>query len=54
MCNNRLRTNYARLSPRSKSGVPSAAKKVTQVWVPRGTNSKNVVVSKKSWVPKLT
>ena len=54
MCNNRLRANYARSSPRIKSDVSLATKKVTQVWISKGTNPKNIVISKKSWVPKLT
>ena len=54
MCNNKLRTNHNRSSSRIKRSIPSVTKKVTQVWVPRGTNPRNVVVSKKSWTPKFT
>ena len=54
ICNNRSRTNQVRLETRIKSSIPSATKKVTQVWVLSGTNTRNIVVSKKSWVPKLT
>ena len=54
VCNSRPRTNQVRVGPRSKNSVPLATTKVTQVWVPRGTNARNIVVSKKSWIPKLT
>ena len=54
MCNNRLRTNHNRSSSRIKRSVPSATKKVTQVWIPRRTNPRNASISKKSWIPKLT
>ena len=54
VCNSRPRTIQARVRPRIKNGVPSAKRKVTQVWVSRGTNPRNIVVSKKSWIPKLT
>ena len=35
VCNNKPRTNQVRVGPRVKNSVPSATKKVTQVWVPR-------------------
>ena len=54
VCNNRLRTNQDKVKIRVKSRVPSVIKKVTQAWILRGTNPRNIVVSKKAWVPKLT
>ena len=37
-----------------KNCAPLVTKRVTQIWVPRGINHRNLVVSKKSWIPKLT
>ena len=54
MCNSKPRTNQIRVGPRVKNNVPSVIKKVIQVWVLRGTNARYIVVSKKSWVSKLT
>ena len=53
VCDSRPMTNQARVRPRSKNSVPLATAKVTQVWVSKGTNARNIVVSKKSWIPKL-
>ena len=47
-CNSRPKTNHVRVGPRSKNSVSSATIKVTQVWISRGTNTRNIVVSKKS------
>ena len=54
VCNNRLRTQQKKVEIRGKNCLPSITKKVTQIWVPKGTNPRKLVVSKKSWVPKLT
>ena len=54
MCNNKPKTNQVRVETRVKNSVPSATKKVTQVLVPRGTNARYIVVSKKSQISKLT
>ena len=54
VCNNRSRTNHGKVDFKVKSCAPSAIKKVTQIWVPRGTIPRNLAVSKKSWIPKLT
>ena len=54
VCNNRLRINQNKVEIRVKNYVPSTTKKVTQIWVPKRINIRNLIVSKKSWVPKLT
>ena len=54
VCNSRPRINQARVGPKIKDGVPSEKMKVAQVWISRGTNARNIVVSKKFWIPKQT
>ena len=54
VCNDRLRTHLDKVEIRVKSCRPLATKKVTQIWLPKRTNPRNLVVSKKSWIPKLT
>ena len=48
VCNDRFRTHTNKVEIRVKSRVPLATKKVIQIWVPKGTNSTKLVVSKKT------
>ena len=52
--NNRLRTQQEKIEIRAKNYAPSIIMKVTQIWILKGTNPRKLVVSKKTWVPKLT
>ena len=53
-CNERLRTSSNKVEIKTKNNMPVITKKIKQIWVPKGTNPKNLVVSKKTWIPKLT
>ena len=54
LCNKRFQTPSSKVEIKTRSNMPVLTKKVKQIWVPRGTIPRNLPVSKKSWVPKLT
>ena len=54
ICNDRLRKHSNKVEIKTKSNVPLMTKKIKQILVPKGTNLRKIVVSKKTWVPKLT
>ena len=54
ICNDRLRKHSNKVEIKTKSNEPIMTKKIKQIWVPKGTNLRKIVVSKKTWVPKLT
>ena len=54
LCNKRLQTSSNKVVIKTRSNMPVVNKKIKQIWVPKGTNSKDLTVSKKTWIPKLT
>ena len=54
ICNERFQTPSSKVVIKTRSNMPVLTKKIKQIWVPKGTNSKNLVASKKTWIPKLT
>ena len=54
MCNDRVRVNDSKGTPKEFHKNPKVTRKTTQVWVPKGTKVGDVDVSKRSWIPKLT
>ena len=54
ICNERFQTPSSKVVIKTRNNMPILTKKIKQIWVPKGTNSKNLAVSKKTWIPKLT
>ena len=54
ICNDRLRTPSNKVEIKTKNNMPVMTKKIKQIWVPKGTNLRKIVVSKRTWIPKLT